>query len=656
MTKNRFDLLDALFDSSEYLADVLTRCAYVENNFYRSESGGRAEIGHAIVRVYIAILQYTAEVFTAQKRGLRRWILDSVTAITTTHLLELRSSVKEEEQYLHQWIQYDQYLQHGKEAECILAGIDKASVYVQGLIKKLNLPIAEGAFFDSYMNQHEDLCLPATRTELRCQISKWAESPDSKCIFWLNGMAGTGKSTIARTVAQSFKEKGQLGASFFFKNGEADRGNARRLIPTIVKQLMTSHPQLATSVLKAIEDDPDISTKSLREQFNRLLLQPLFHMKPNQTTPVVIVIDALDECEQEEDIRVILQLLPQVQNCKSLRLLIFLTSRPELPIRLGFEHNDGHQDLILHELPHSVIEHDIRLFLEDRFSLIKRNAKITGDWPGIGTIDTLVMMAVPLFVFAATICRFVEEGRHPQKRLQRLLNFRTVSAASQTDNMYLPVLDQLLYGSDKEETTEILQEFRDVVGVIILLADPLSVNSLSYLLDMPRREISDLLDVLHSVLKVPSDMDAPVRILHLSFRDYLLTTNSVFRVEEEHTHRNITLNCLRVMNAHLKHNICDLSSYGIGRMNIGREVLDQHLSADLQYACRYWAYHLERSKAYRAEMEDVFLFLRERFLHWLEAMSLMGVISETLGIIHKLQSGIWVGLYITFCGKSTNID
>lgn len=78
------------------------------------------------------------------------------------------------------------------------------------------LPIAHGAEFNSYMDQHEVVCLPGTRTQLLRQITEWATSPQEKCIFWLNGMAGTGKSTISRTVAKSFSQTKSLGASFFF--------------------------------------------------------------------------------------------------------------------------------------------------------------------------------------------------------------------------------------------------------------------------------------------------------------------------------------------------------------------------------------------------------------------------------------------------------
>ena len=215
------------------------------------------------------------------------------------------------------------------------------------------LRTAKGATYDSYENDKEHTeCVPGTRKELLDEIEQWAASPSGKCIFWLNGMAGTGKTTIARTVARCLKDKRLLAASFFFKRGEEDRGNAKRLFSTLARQLAINIPQLLPYIRKAIDDDPDTSEKAPREQFDRLVLQPLLETKLAKQACMVIVIDALDEWERESDVGAVLEMLPLVQKSQSLQLRFFLTSRPEWPIRLGFRFEsvlNSHQYIILHE-------------------------------------------------------------------------------------------------------------------------------------------------------------------------------------------------------------------------------------------------------------------------------------------------------------------
>ncbi|GMG38371.1 unnamed protein product [Aspergillus oryzae] len=306
MTKNYRDRQDALFESSDYLADVLAQCAFVEQNFYReSRSGNQQDLGNILIRLYRAILSYTAAVQQTQSASKGKKLLDCVSVITDHPLTELKALVEEEREKLRRRIELDEYLRRGEEAENILCLIDKLTESMKELLEQsglANLHVAEGVFYNSYVNQHEDFCLPETRTELRRQISEWARS-NGKFIFWLNGMAGTGKSTIARTVAESFQNQGLLGASFFFKRGEADRGNAKYLISTITRQLVIRHHRLAPEVLNAIKNDPNIASKSLSEQCEKLLCQPLVKLHLDQPTTIVIVIDALDECDGEDDIR-----------------------------------------------------------------------------------------------------------------------------------------------------------------------------------------------------------------------------------------------------------------------------------------------------------------------------------------------------------------
>jgi hypothetical protein len=252
------------------------------------------------------------------------------------------------------------------------------------------LHVAKGAAFNDYENQHTE-CFPGTRVELLRDIDNWSKTSDGKCIYWLNGMAGTGKPTISQTVAGRLKRQNRLAASFFFKRGEQDRGNAKMLFSTLAKQLGGTIPQLCPGVHSAIEDNPDISERVLREQFEKLVLQPLLATSQRLGTIMVIVLDALDECDQEDDIRVIIRLLPQVQKSSSLQLRFLLTSRPVLPIRLGFESipND-YQGLVLHEIPNQVIEHDISLYIKDQFSKLRQERSFSLDWPGEESIKILI--------------------------------------------------------------------------------------------------------------------------------------------------------------------------------------------------------------------------------------------------------------------------
>ncbi|KAK9446273.1 Nucleoside phosphorylase domain protein [Metarhizium brunneum] len=198
------------------------------------------------------------------------------------------------------------------------------------------LPVVEDAAFDSHAEEHNSTCLKDTRVDVLQNIDTWAVSSGTQQIFWLSGMAGTGKSTIARTIARLFAAKGILGASFFFKRGEGDRGNSSKVITTIAAQVAERYPAISPQVAKALENDSRIVHKALREQFQELILKPLQansqHIGRN-SDPIVIVIDALDECDSADDIELLIFLFSRTEGLQSVRLKTFVTSRPELPTR-----------------------------------------------------------------------------------------------------------------------------------------------------------------------------------------------------------------------------------------------------------------------------------------------------------------------------------
>ena len=526
--------------------------------------------------------------------------------------------------------------------------VDKKTDNLHQKIDFAKLPVANGASFDSHMEEHSARCLANTRVELQRQIKGWAKDGHGKPIFWLNGMAGTGKSTIARTVARLFADEGQLGASFFFKKGEGDRGTAGRFFTTIAKDLMAHEPGLKSGIAKAIDADPGISDKALKEQFEKLILQPLSELRqaPPNALGLVIVIDALDECERDEDIKVILQLLARTKCLRPISLRAFVTSRPELPIRLGFKQMlDGtYQDLILHDIPKETIEHDITLFLEHELRVIGEQRSLPPGWPSKNQIQALVEMAIPLFIFAATACRFIEAKRdNPKKRLEIILQYQTTNQVSKLDRTYLPILNQLFDDKDEVDKERRTSEFRELVGSIVVLESPLSIVSLAHLLNIPKEDISCRLDLLHSVLSIPVDEDMPIRLLHLSFRDFLLDTQkrgkSLFWVDERETHKRLASKCLQLMSSPkgLRQNMCNLTRPGTLRSELNNQIIDNALSLEVRYACRYWAHHLKQSEGCIRDGDPVHVFLQKYFLYWLEAMSLMGETSDSIRIINSLQ-------------------
>ncbi|KAL8823663.1 MAG: hypothetical protein Q9191_005655 [Dirinaria sp. TL-2023a] len=524
------------------------------------------------------------------------------------------------------------------------------------------LPYAKGAMYNSYGDDHVT-CHPDTRVDLLHEIYDWAQDPHSKIIFWLSGWAGIGKSTISRTVAERIASQGglddvDLGASFFFKRGEGDRGSASRFFSTITRELVLKISGLDIFIADVISQDPLIFDKALGEQFDKLIYQPLRQMDltTSRYTTFIVVVDALDECEKERDVKAIIDLWSRLADLATVRLKLLLTSRPELPIQLGFKNISTaiHQDIVLQDaVPQTTIEHDILIFLEDAFRRIRDSynldplsgIRLDQDWPGEQELQSLVDMASPLFIIAATVCRFVGDSDwDPRERLKKILQSSSIEKSQQIAQTYLPVLTQLSTRlKDSDDKDELHREFRMIVGSIVSLAEPLSKQSLSILLNISADIIELRLRPLHSVLRIPTNSDTPVRTLHLSFNEFLISDQlqlEPFGINGPATHRMLLSRCLQLLSrpGGLEENMCKLEYPGKPRREINQATIDNRLTPAVQYACQYWVQHIEHSKIKIHDQEDVHLFLQKHFLHWLEAMSLMSRLAVVIKQIRVLQS------------------
>ena len=527
---------------------------------------------------------------------------------------------------------------------------------LNNLHDKLNfsrLPIAKGAAFDSYEGEQNTECLQGTRTKLLRDIADWINSSDGKPIYWINGMAGTGKSTISQTVARNLQKQHRLGASFFFKRDEADRSNASKLVTTLAFQLAANVLSIRHVIFDSLDRQADVLQKAPIDQFKDLIYAPLTSFPRHERT--FMVIDALDECDNK-DFRTIFFLLRQLsQTDASAHIRLLVTSRPDYPVLINFmKIKDAYQDMILHEIERSDIEADIDMYLGHHFQQLREDRSnlpliqhLDPDWPGRDIHQKLVQRAVPLFIFAATICRMIADPTDdPNSQLLRIL--QQGAGLTQLEQTYMPVFQQLIHSTSRD-VGSVAREFIDIIGPTITLADPLPAISMSRLFQINDKVISQRLSLLHSVLHVPKDPAMPVRTFHASFREFLIDpdrSQSPFWVNEQQTHEYLTTKCLELLNGpdRLRKDICDQRCLGVSRSDVRDKDISIAIPADVAYACRHLVYHVHKANQSLVDDGPVHQFLQTHLLHWIEALSWLGSLSSVVRFLSLLTNLANVGL------------
>ncbi|KAI9861749.1 MAG: hypothetical protein M1813_005098 [Trichoglossum hirsutum] len=515
----------------------------------------------------------------------------------------------------------------------------------------LQLATAPQAVFNALGKDDDPLCLPNTRVQVLQQIRTWADGDDERYIFWLSGWAGTGKSTIARTIAREYYDKGCLMASFFFSRGGGDVSHAGKFVGTIATQLAQRCITFESILDKAISNDKGICGKILRDQWNGLVLQPLSKLEADSfQSPFLIVIDALDECEKESDVRIVLQLLSDFRRLGRLRSRVFITSRPDIPVQHGFSlvPDQDHQDFVLHNISQSIVDDDIFIYLQHTLTGIRRKYTFDEEWPGDKAIKHLVQKAAGLFIWAATACRFINEGgaSFGSDRLSDILKGDSfeVEPEVKLNIIYTKVLDNSIIAHLKQhEKDKAYAILREALGAIVILFSPLPTYSLAQLLYMSKQKVGAILEGLHSILDIPKDLTQPVRLHHPSLRDFLLNPhrcrNPHFRVDEKNVHGALANHCIQLMSWKLnKKDLCSLGDPGAKAAKVPLEKIQHYLPPELQYACEYWVSHLQRSEV-KVHFDDggpVHIFMQQHLLYWLEALSLTRKISEGVRAIQLL--------------------
>jgi len=510
-------------------------------------------------------------------------------------------------------------------------------------VLEIKFPYVEGARFNK-----DKKCLSGTRVKFLDAITDWVNDVDDSCprALLLFGQAGTGKSAIAHEIANRFHCAKRLTTSYCFVRGQPSGQNPRRFVTTLARDLCRTFPTFKTSLLAALKADPDVVfAEDYSTLFNLLIIKPLKGL--HFLTPVIIVIDALDESEDAGGLHTRGNRVPfysflgrYISELPS-NFRILMTSRPDNNILDAFPESLVRRLGMHDEQMSNEVETDIRTYIE---------TELTRLGVSVGTLQQLATKAERLFQWAYVACDYIAHppnGLDLNQCIQRVLRPQSgQQGVNPLDELYKTVLDRFDMGDD-----DVRKSFQCVMGLIVGAFEPLSVEALNLLRQhglLHGEEIQDVyvtIKGMGSLLShvTPSEFALPIAPLHTSFRDFLTSASrsGKFYINPDETHVRLASATLRTMQTKLRFNMCKLkTSYHLnGEIPDLDGRIKEHVPKVLSYSCRFWAEHLARVGKFDVELfKSIKTLMEEKLLFWLEVLSLKGELAVATTALSRLRS------------------
>lgn len=356
------------------------------------------------------------------------------------------------------------------------------------------------------------------------EITDWATAPSGshrQPIFWLNGNAGTGKSTVAKTIAASLAQKRKLGGSFFFNIADSQCSGLDLFFTTLANHLIHYQPTVGRRILDAVKHHHMVKTSSFESQWERLILGPIAEAG-REGSPIVLVIDALDECigDRKRHANILLTMLAELARDDKVQLRVFVTSRPIAKESL--------HEVNLHYAADG--EHDVSYFLRWQLNQIRELfCPEDKSWPDAEDVLAIQRQGGNLFVYVAAVCRLLRESELDYDRKLKDIARSTNSGVDALFDIYRRIL---FHAIPPDHSASPLDPFCSavtfVLGTVVVLREPLSSVEIDELLigeppQFPARRIIQLIPSIFETLNKDSmTSETAIRLYHPSFRDFLL--------------------------------------------------------------------------------------------------------------------------------------
>ena len=490
------------------------------------------------------------------------------------------------------------------------------------------MPRAEFAEYDAASPAPRNRCTEDTCKAILDTLRMWASDNTTTKVYWLNGMAGTGKTTIAYSFSEILSDNKSLGGTFFSSHLRVDTSDVHCIIPTICLQLAARNylPSLLHLLNVVVEDNPDCKSWRIGKQFQNFIVKPLTSACRDISKIVfpVIVLDSLDECSDQSLVAELLSVI--LKHSTSLPVKFFITSRPEIRLKESFAKPWTHSNFILHEVEKEIVKADIELYIKRCLNMHDSSH----DWPPQAEVERLVNMSGTLFIYAATVCKYIAERGTPSMS-QRLLDvanskLEATSDVTQPLNiLYERILDAAYASTNERERKDI-----DIIlAAVVYVYNPLSINAISALMEIPIRNIEAALSSLHSLIYIPSQgPDMPISTFHVSLNDFISNKNiSKHYLDPCISHKHIAYQCLGLMSKVWSQK---------AKISYLEERNCTEISESLAYACSNWIIHFTyKDVGEPAELND---FFQKHLLRWINCLSVLGKLGTAMHSLDKLKS------------------
>ncbi|KAG8813182.1 hypothetical protein FRC19_002623, partial [Serendipita sp. 401] len=489
-------------------------------------------------------------------------------------------------------------------------------------------------------------CMEGTRVSVLDDIVEWAlrscnggissQNTNPSNVYWLYGIPGIGKTAVAHSICAQLHKNGILGGTFFCKRDDPDLRDPKSVLPTLIFNLAEMWGPYRKLVADKLRKDPKLTRHSAEDELFSQLLESL---QSHPSHPLVMVIDALDECGDNRGRNsIISSLFAASSRVNWLRIIV--TSRQSSDIETCFKRFDGRYS-VKDLAADANAQADILFFARSKLANVANEYDLPEDWPGQAKVEEIVERSGGLFIFVDTLARLLEGGLDPDQYLEQALSVGPGNALERLYNFYATAIHSQIGQSRRE--------FKSAMGTIIAVGKyrPLSDKAVAQLSGLRINIITTLVNKLGSLLYRDATPNGGIRVRHLSVIDFLTGSNTSedLKVDITQANRDTGIACLKVMIQELQFNLCRIDSSLIANQDIAdlQSRVDQNMSEALQYSCLHWSDHLshipETNDGEVMAALDTFTKV-PRLLYWMEALSVMGKVAVGDSVLRRIP--VWL--------------